>query len=419
LFVSSARVALTTGTRRGQEATGGVALKAGKHPISIVFAQEKGRPALHVEYAGPESARQPLPADRLFRLDPADPTEAAVRPEKGSPPYGLTRRETATTVSVSLNPADLPPVLSQTGVFRSLEELTPNPGIIPYDVISPLWGDGAAKRRWVALPGDARVGFTPTGNWSFPAGTVFVKHFEIGAPARRLETRLLVVDQTGNGYGVTYKWRPDQREADLLADGLTEEIDIPSPTGPRKAKWSFPGRGDCLTCHTSSAGFVLGPKTFQLNGPFTYPQTGVTDNQLRAWNQLGLFKQPLDEAKLPRLGKLAALADTRASLEQRVRSYLDANCAHCHRPGGARGLFDARFEVPLARQNLLHGPVAAADLGVRNPELIVPGDPSRSMLYQRMIRRQDIFKMPPLASHVVDEEAAQLVWEWILSLGKR
>jgi uncharacterized repeat protein (TIGR03806 family) len=393
LFLGGARVALTTGTRRGQEASGRVALRAGKHALAIVYTQEAGPPAMRVEYTGPDLPRQPLSADRLFRTDPAD---------------GLARREAVATLSVSPDPADLPPLLSQTGVFRSLEALTPNPGVIPYDVISPLWGDGAAKRRWVALPGDARIEFRPTGAWQFPAGAVFIKHFEIGTPPCRLETRLLVMDETGTGYGVTYKWRPDQREADLLADGLTEEIDVPSSAGPCKQKWSYPSRGDCLICHTAPAGFVLGPKAVQL-----------TDNQLRTWNRLGLFKRPLDEASLSRLGKLAALSDKTASLERRARSYLDSNCAHCHRPGGARGLFDARFEVPLARQNLIHGPVAAADLGVRNPELIAPGDPARSMLYQRMIRRQDVFKMPPLATHEVDREAAAVMREWVLSLGKR
>ena len=46
-------------------------------------------------------------------------------------------------------------------------------------------------------PGE-RVGFSPEGAWSFPDGTVFVKHFELATDPsrpsvlRRLETRFLI-----------------------------------------------------------------------------------------------------------------------------------------------------------------------------------------------------------------------------------
>ncbi len=190
---------------------------------------------------------------------------------------------------VGQNPRDLPPLLSQTGVFQSLKDLTPAAGVLPYGVNSPLWSDGALKRRWLILPKDAQVGFSAYGAWKFPPGAVLVKHFELaaenGRPARRLETRLLVVDRRGSGYGVTYRWRADASDAELLTDGLTEEIDL----GDRKLTWTYPSRNDCLTCHTANAGFVLGVNTRQLNHPADPLAATTADNLLREWNRRVCF----------------------------------------------------------------------------------------------------------------------------------
>src|SRR4029077_14935830 len=95
----------------------------------------------------------------------------------------------------------------------------------------------------------------------------------------------------------------------------------------------------------------------QLNGRLTYPTTGITDNQLRTWDLLGMFTTALDENRIKSFGKLAALSDTGASLEFKAPSYLDANCAGCHRPGNPiQASFDARFDTPLDRQELLDAP---------------------------------------------------------------
>jgi uncharacterized repeat protein (TIGR03806 family) len=315
---------------------------------------------------------------------------------------------------VGLNPSELPRFLSETGVFRSLHDLSPESGIRPYEVHVPLWSDGAHKRRWIALPKDTAIGFAARGPWKFPPGTVFVKHFEFpegeGKPARRLETRLLVVDRRGGGYGVTYRWRADGKDAELLNEGVTEQFDW----NGREHTWSYPSRTDCVVCHTPAAGFVLGVNTRQLNHPAS-DGAMRTDNLLVAWNRLGLFRPAFREGDARTFDRLSPLTDTAASLEHRVRSYLDANCAQCHRPGGTRGDFDARFETPLAKQNLLNVPPTSSDLGIPGVKLVAPGDPARSMLYVRMARRQDVFNMPPLASHEADREALAVLKEWILS----
>jgi uncharacterized repeat protein (TIGR03806 family) len=360
---------------------------------------------------------------RVFRDGrPAGEARRAAFAIRGSTPYGLPGREPMTTVKMPLVPENLPPLLSQTGVFRSLADLAPAPGLVPYDVNTPLWSDGARKRRWLGLPPGDAIGFAPTGEWAFPPGTVAVKHFDLPmdetnpAAVRRLETRLLVVDETGNGYGVTYRWRADQSDADLLPDGRTETFTVRTATGMGSGTWSYPSRADCLACHTPAAKFVLGIKTRQLNREYTYPETGTTDNQLRTWNYLGMFDPPIDEAKVPGYARLVAVTDTRAPLEQRVRSYLDANCAHCHRPGHTvQANFDARYDTPLGDQGLLNAPTVSDSLGMRQPQLVTPREPARSMLYQRLARA-DNFRMPQLARNVADQDAIRVFEKWIKQL---
>lgn len=314
----------------------------------------------------------------------------------------------------------MPALLSQTGAFTDLRTMTPAPGLIPYDLIVPFWSDGAAKVRYMALPRSRQIRFTPDGEWTFPAGTVFVKTFELPTDEahpqtrRRLETRLLVRDANGGVYGVDYKWRPDNTDADLLAGSLIENIAIRRADGSiREQPWYYPSRENCLTCHNSHTSGVLGPKTRQLNRTFAYP-SGVSDNELRTLNHLHLLDTQLSEAQLQVLPKLAALSDESRSIEDRARSYLDANCGHCHRPGGTVAYFDARFSTPLAKQELIDGPILINE-GIDRPHVIAPHDIWRSIAYMRINTDGDI-RMPPIARETIDAQGVQVLREWINSM---
>jgi mono/diheme cytochrome c family protein/regulation of enolase protein 1 (concanavalin A-like superfamily) len=230
---------------------------------------------------------------------------------------------------------------------------------------------------------------------------------------RRLETRLMVRDTNGYVYGASYKWRADNSDADLVTTGITEPIEIKTATGTRTQNWFYPGRQDCLTCHTPASGGVLGLKTRQLNGSFKYPD-GVTANQLHTLGHLGLFDAAFDDRKIFHYPRLVNLTNTASAPEFRVRSYLDANCSMCHRPGGAGAFFDARFETPLKKQNLINGPVAN-QLGLAGAKVIVPGDTNRSLLFQRVSIVGEN-QMPPLGKNVVDDQAVAVIGKWITSL---
>ncbi len=306
--------------------------------------------------------------------------------------------------------------------------MAPATGLIPYQPNVPLWSDGALKIRYLSVPNhggamtsDEQINFAPTGSWSFPAGTVFVKTFELQTndtdpnSILRLETRLLVRDTAGRVYGVTYKWRSDNSEADLLNGSLTQDISIITATGTRTQTWYYPSQSDCLTCHTPVAGYVLGVNSRQLNNSLTYAGTGVTDNELRAMNRLGLFNPAFNEAAITGYETLSSLTNLSASLQERSRSYLDANCAQCHQPGGNGPTFDARYDTPLQNQNLTNYP-ATVSLGYDNAQIIAPDDIWRSMIYQRMNALNPTIKMPPLARNLVDTNALSVLAAWINSL---
>jgi hypothetical protein len=217
-----------------------------------------------------------------------------------------------------------------------------------------------------------------------------------------------VVGGESGGRGVTYRWRADGSDADLLEEPALEAVVSGVP-------WYYPGRKDCLTCHTETAGFVLGVKTKQLNRE--HGEGSARENQLRTWGRLGMLDAAPSDEDIRKLGRFAAISDASAPLEERVRSYLDSNCSNCHRPGGSRGLLDLRHETPLEKQGMVGAPLLVGDLGIPGALCVVPGDPSRSGLYLRMARL-DPFQMPPLAMERVDEEALALVGKWIEGLGK-
>lgn len=321
-----------------------------------------------------------------------------------------------------------PPLLSQTGTFSDLGTLTPRAGLLPYGVNSPLWTDGSKKLRWVALPNDGvadspneKVTFSPDRPWEFPIGTVLVKQFDLAvndadpSEVRRVETRFMVRATDGSFYGVTYQWREDGSDADLLPGGAEEDIEVIASDGtPRTQRWTFPSRGDCLACHNPASGYVLGVNTHQLNGDLAYPSTGVTDNQLRTWNRLGLFSPALDEATIPGLLRSVAIDDDAAPLEHRVRSYLDANCAQCHRPGLLTTPFDARLTTPIEAQALVDG-LVLYDLGIPEARIIAPQSIERSLLHRR-VSALGLHQMPPIGRNVVDDQAVRVISEWIFSL---
>jgi uncharacterized repeat protein (TIGR03806 family) len=345
-------------------------------------------------------------------------------------PYGVSNYPAAPAFynMPAVYTGSLPVLLSQTGVFSNTPSTIPVATLIPYTPNVPLWSDGAQKVRYFSVPNDGapytpseQIAYAPTGTWSFPAGTVFVKTFELQTNLSnpnsllRLETRLLVRDTNGAVYGVTYKWRADNSDADLLSASQTQLIPIISPTGTNIQNWYYPSPSDCLQCHTPVANYVLGLNARQLNNTNTYPN-GVSDNELRTINSLGLLYPAIDASSISNVEQLYAITNPNASYAQRARSYLDANCAQCHQPGGAGPTFDARYDTPLTSQNIIGTPAVKGNLGYDNMDIVTPDDVWRSSIYDRMDVVNPIIQMPPLARNLIDTNAVALMAEWINGL---
>lgn len=125
-----------------------------------------------------------------------------------------------------------------------------------------------------------------------------------------------------------------------------------------------------------------------------------------------MFTAALDESAIRAFPHTVAMGDTKASLEDRVRSYLDTNCAQCHRPNGTGALWDARFDTPLAAQGVIGGEVRNT-LSIENGKIVAPGDPVKSILHHRMASMILTEQMPPVGRNVVDTAALEMLEEWI------
>ena len=320
--------------------------------------------------------------------------------------------------------------LSATGCVDPKNPTHPAPSMIPYEVNSPLWSDGAAKQRFMAIPDGALIsvkdctrdpsacapladgGTTqPEGHWFLPVGSVLMKNFLFGG--KLLETRLFM-SYPGMWIGYSYQWNAQQTDATIVdEDGLTTTIQ--NGDGGTQS-WYFPSRNDCFQCHNSAFGNSLGTETRQLNRTITYP-SGVTANQLDTFEHLGMFDE-----RIPPLAPLADYTATTstASLATKAESYLHANCAICHLPGGTYDSIDFRYGTSLAMMNVCNVAPDKGDEGVTGAKRFYPGSPQKSVMVLRMqtprtaaAGTNDDVRMPPLATSVLDENGIGVLSQWI------
>lgn len=307
--------------------------------------------------------------------------------------YALAYTEGKFMILKEVEPLPEPPVLlSQTDFVDPNALDGPPVGAYEFDVAWPLFSEGANKRRWAIVPENSSLEFDTEGNSLAPPGLFLVKHFiRDNIP---VETRVLSWNEQGNLRGFTYAWRADGSDAELLTDTETRIFN--------GEPWRYPSRIDCIKCHNT--GEPLAIRAQQLKGA----DDGAT--LLDSWHSAGI----LGTASFNALPNWPAhpQPDDDISIDEKVRTYLDVNCSFCHRPGGpGGGSMDLRKSTALEDTNLCNSQAEVDPLGLTDPKIIEPGDPSRSVLYLRLQATQDI-QMPP-KRQTQDTDALAFFHAWI------
>jgi uncharacterized repeat protein (TIGR03806 family) len=315
-----------------------------------------------------------------------------------------------------------PKLLSEYGFFRGAGIGDPAPGLRLYDLVTPLFSDHAVKTRHVHVPQGAKAAYTPGEAFEFPAGSALVKTFAFPADFREpdknirlIETRLLLRQEDG-WQALAYVWNEEQTDAELKVAGKRLPVEFIDAAGAKVSfSYAVPNRNQCKGCHSINGEIVpLGPKARNLNKPS--PLHGETMNQLEAWQSAGIL------AGLPALGdveKAAAAGDETLPVEARARTWLDVNCAHCHRaegPASNSGLFLDAGNADMVALGMGKRPVAAGRGAGANEFDIVPGHPEQSILLTRVESVEPGVMMPELGRNLEDKQAVELLRDWIAQM---
>ncbi len=317
------------------------------------------------------------------------------------------------------------PTLEEWKLFSDATSQEPSQRVEPYDVISPLWSDGTFKRRFIHLPDEKTIDYASEGPWGFPVGTVLVKTFSYLHDAREpslgerlLETRLLVHEASG-WVGHTYVWNEEQTNAERKVAGADIAVSFIDAAGESQSlSYSVPNTNLCNECHGKDEPNTLGGVTRQLDREYSY--AGKSKNQIDYLASLGWFtSEPEPGDQRQRMVDPEGVA----SVEERARAYMDANCAHCHdtdRVAAPSGLFLSWAETKPGADPKNFGvckvPTSAGGGTCGLVHDVVPGDPASSILICRVKSREPQVQMPPLATKRVHPAGVTLLEQWVSGL---
>lgn len=314
--------------------------------------------------------------------------------------------------------------LSQYNFFKGdVKNLIPNVGLLPYDLISPLFSDYAHKARFVYVPKGQQTEYNDAEALNLPVGGCYIKNFyypfdfrDESKGRRLIETRMLVHREKGWD-AFTYIWNDEQTDAKFDVAGDIKKVSWIHDDGTKKeVDYIVPNKNQCKGCHwENNVGIKpIGPKSRNLNMELTY--TDGAKNQIDKWTEIGILKGAPKSVDCP---KTVSYDDTSASLDLRAKSYLDINCAHCHRatgPAYTSGLYVDYNQENSEHRGISKSPVAA---GIGTGGLlmdVVPGKPDESIMVFRMESEEAGIKMPEVGRSLVHKEGVELIRKWISAM---
>ena len=314
-----------------------------------------------------------------------------------------------------------PNKLSEFNFFMDNSAQVPHDKVVPYELISTLFSDYSYKQRWVYVPTNQKATYyIESSVFDFPVGSALIKTFYYPIDERDpsqgmnlLETRLLLRKENG-WEAVSYAWNDEQNEAFKKIAGKTINVSWTNFLGEEEdVRYRVPNVNQCKECHAADDKITpIGPKARNINKDFNYEEGEF--NQLDYW----MTKQIIDSYPLELVSPVD-WSDESQNINDRVRSYLDVNCGHCHSPTGnanSTGLYLHLDETRDIHLGVYKKPVATGRGSGGLKYSIVPGKPEESILLHRMISLDPGVMMPESGRALSHHEAVEMVREWILLL---
>jgi len=307
--------------------------------------------------------------------------------------------------------------LSQYRFFQgAMKDQSPADRVIPYAPATPLFTDYAKKRRFIWLPnGTVSTYSADNALLDLPVGAALIKTFyydnvQPGNTTRIIETRVMIRKSTGWIFA-EYVWNDAQTEAFLDMDGSYTSVTWDQGGVTKTVSgYRIPSATECLICHKKNAQPIpIGIKAQNLNTPYTY--SDGTQNQLQKLISVGYLQDNLPASIVSTVNYL----DASQSLDLRLRSYLDANCAHCHAEGSHCDYRPMKLAFTETANPVNLGLCVPPDeyINASLINILTPTNINKSMMHFRLNSTEAGVRMPLLGRSIKHDEGVQLLEEWI------